>query len=114
MARTAKKKIGVYDEGISLIDDVDSFDFIGAGVSLSAVGSDVDVNIPGGGSVVIITITGTIDDSNITFTATSEPAQLVINGGIYKPTGGSITWSYLAGTITLSSPVGTGGSIYGF
>ena len=70
------------------------------------------MNIPGGG-LTIITLTGTIDDSNVTFTAGSEPTQLVINGGIYKPAGGAITWTYVAGTIILSSPVGSGGSVYG-
>lgn len=114
MARTSKKKIGVYDEGISLIDDVDTFDFVGAGVTATASLGDVEVNIPGGGGgLTIITLTGTIDDSNVTFTAGSEPTQLVINGGIYKPTGGAIAWTYVAGTITLSNPVGTGGSVYG-
>ncbi len=67
----------------------------------------------GSGGVTIITISGTIDDSNVNFTATSEPTLLNINGGFYQQTGGAITWTYLAGAITLSSPVGTGGSIYG-
>lgn len=114
MTRTSKKKIGVYDEGVSLVDDVDTFDFVGAGVTATATLGDVEVNIPGVATLTVITLTGTIDDSNVTFTAGSEPTQLVINGGIYKTTGGAITWSYVAGTITLSSPVGTGGSIYGF
>lgn len=60
-----------------------------------------------------ITIAGTPDDSNVTFTATSQPTYLVINGATYSSTGGAITWSYVAGTITLSSPVGAGGSIFG-
>ena len=72
----------------------------------------------GGGStsssgISIITITGTIDDSNTSFTATSQPTLLNINGAFYQKTGGAITWTYVAGTITLSSAVGTGGSIYG-
>lgn len=61
----------------------------------------------------ILAATGTIDDSNATFTFTSEPSLLVINGGIYQQTGGAITWSYSAGTATLSVAVGTGGSIFG-
>lgn len=61
----------------------------------------------------VITVSGTIDDSNVTFTAASQPTLLFINGAAYQTTGGSITWSYLAGTITLSSPVGVGGSIFG-
>ena len=59
--------------------------------------------------------TGTIDDTNVDFTFTQLPAIIVINGGEYRQTGGSITWTWNAGTLTatLSSPVGTGGSIYG-
>ncbi len=60
-----------------------------------------------------LTISGTIDDSNTTFTSSVEPKYLVINGVWYKPTGGSITWSWSGGTITLSSPIGSG-VIWGF
>lgn len=73
----------------------------------------------GGGSstpssgLTIITVTGTIDDSNATFTMTSKPTLVNINGAFYQSTGGAITWSYSGGTLTLSSPVGTGGQIYG-
>lgn len=65
------------------------------------------------GSFTILTATGTIDDSNVTFTFTSEPSLVNVNGAFYKQTGGAITWTYGGGTVTLSSPVGTGGSIYG-
>lgn len=61
----------------------------------------------------ILTATGTINDSNVTFTFISQPLLLVINGAMYIPVGGAITWSYLLGTVTLSVPVGTNGSIYG-
>lgn len=64
-------------------------------------------------SLTVKTVTGTIDDSNVTFTSASEPTLLNINGSFYQKTGGSFTWSYAAGTITISSPVGTGGSIFG-
>ena len=66
-----------------------------------------------GGIGAPITITGTIDDSNMAFTAPEEPTLLVINGGVYQQTGGAITWTYLTGNITISSPVGLGGSIFG-
>lgn len=61
----------------------------------------------------IITVSGTINDSNMTFTAAVLPTLLNINGAFYKQTGGAITWTYAVGTITLSSPIGTGGSIFG-
>ncbi len=64
-------------------------------------------------ALAIIAVSGTIDDSNKTFTAASQPTLLNINGSFYAPTGGNITWTYVAGTITLSSLIGTGGSIFG-
>ena len=107
------RPVEILDEGVSLTSNVGSIDFVGVGVSATG-NPDVTVTIAGGiGSSGIITITGTVDDSNNSFTSASEPTVLVINGGTYKKTGGSITWTYSAGTITLSSPVGVGGTIYG-
>ncbi len=63
--------------------------------------------------ITIIAVTGTIDDSNVTFAATAEPTLLNINGAFYDKTGGAITWTYVVGVITLSSPIGTGGAIFG-
>lgn len=65
------------------------------------------------GTSALLTVTGTIDDSNLTFTVTEEPAVLLINGGMYRRTAGAITWTYSGGTITLSEPVGSNGAIYG-
>lgn len=65
------------------------------------------------GGFSVIAVIGTINDSNVTFTATSQPTLLNINGAFYQKTGGAITWTYSGGTITLSSAVGTGGNIYG-
>lgn len=41
--------VSVEDEGIVLTPTVASIDFVGAGVTASAVGNDVTVTIPGGG-----------------------------------------------------------------
>lgn len=72
------------------------------------------INSSGGGGVTLLNITGgTINDTNKAFTFVSQPTLVNINGAFYPPTGGAITWSYLTGTVTLSSPVGTGGEIYG-
>jgi len=69
----------------------------------------------GGSAVTLLATASTIDDSNTAFVFPSLPALLVINGAEYQQTGGSITWSWTAGTKTasLSSPVGLGGSIFG-
>lgn len=89
----------------------------GSGITLthaiSGQRNDILIDSTGGGGFTELAITGTIDDSNVTFTAASEPTYLIINGAMYKKTGGAITWSYSVGNITLSSPVGQGGSIYG-
>ena len=47
MARTARKKIAIRDEGVILIDDVDSIDFTGDGVTGTASGSDITETISG-------------------------------------------------------------------
>ena len=85
--------------------------FTGATVSQSADGTTT-VAISSSG-LSPIAVTGTINDSNVTFTAASTPTLLIINGAMYTQTGGAITWSIAGTTITLSSPVGSGGSILG-
>ena len=62
----------------------------------------------GGGNINFETPTGTIDDSNDTFTVANEPLYIVVNGAQMFEGGG---YSYLAGTITLDNPIGTGGFI---
>lgn len=71
------------------------------------------VDAAGSSGITVIAIAGVINDANVSFTSASEPTLLVINGASYQATGGAITWAYVAGAITLSSPVGTGGSIFG-
>lgn len=66
-----------------------------------------------GGGFEIITVSGTIDNSNVTFSAATEPTALSINGPIYQQTGGAYTWTYVGTTITLNQPVGEGGTIFG-
>lgn len=79
----------------------------------------MEVVQPGGGTggsgktLTPQTPIGTVDDSNLIFTVTHDPVYIVINGATY--TAGTGIWaSYAAGTITLSSPVGTGGFITSF
>ncbi len=92
----------------------------GGGPTLTA-GSNITLTTTDGtttvaassGAISFLSATGTINDVNVTFTFASLPIALIINGALYQQSGGAITWSYLAGTVTLSSPVGTGGSIVG-
>lgn len=62
------------------------------------------------GSYSTLTATGTIDDSNTTFTFVSEPKEIVINGLSYIKNSG---WAWSTPTATLDFPVGSGGKIYG-
>jgi len=88
----------------------------GAGITISYadVGQrrDVTISLSGPGGFAVLAVTGTLDDSNMTFTVASLPTLVIINGASYASTGGAITWAYVAGTLTLSSPVGVGGNIY--
>jgi len=111
MGRTAKKKIAIKDEGVTLIDDVDSIDFSGAGITGTAVGNDVTETV-GATGVSQLTATGTVDDSNTAFTFASKPSIVVVNGASYRENKGW-TWAALTLTVTLDSPVGDGGDIYG-
>ena len=93
----------------------------GGAITWTYSGGAITISVPvgTGGSIFgiasfsLIVINGTIDDSNTSFTSTSQPTLLCFNGGLYQPTGGAITWTYSGGNLTTSSPVGTGGSIFG-
>lgn len=67
--------------------------------------------VGGGGSTLQFeTPIGAVDDSNVTFTVVHTPLFIIVNGGAYTAGTGVFT-SYVAPTITLSSPVGVGGFI---
>lgn len=53
MARTAKKKLRILDEGVELVADADSIDFSGAGVAGNFVANDVFEVIPAGRSITV-------------------------------------------------------------
>lgn len=63
-----------------------------------------------GSGMIELPATGTVDNSNKTFTFTEEPLVIVINGATYKKGAG---WSWSVLTATLDNAVGVGGSIYG-
>lgn len=85
----------------------------GTNVTISTNGNGQKVINAVGAALAVITVTGTVDDSNKTFTAATKPTLLNINGAFYLPTGGSYTWTYVGTTITLNAAVGVGGSIFG-
>lgn len=92
----------------------------GSGVTITAVANNTtkytDITIASsasGSTLTSETPTGTVDDSNVTFIVLHEPLYIVVNGSQYT-VGTGIYVSYIAGVITLSSAVGTGGFIRSF
>lgn len=110
MARTAKG-VTLRDEGSS-VGDFNILNFIGSGVSVANAGNGVaSITISsGGGSLAVLAATGTVDDSNLTFTFASTPTVVVVNGAVYAD-GYGVTIIGLSAVI--NNPVGTGGFIYG-
>lgn len=83
----------------------------GSGVSYNNANGRNDVTITGsGGSLSVLTATGTVDDSNTTFTFVSEPTIVNVNGASYVH-GHGVTIS--STTATLDNPAGVGNFVYG-
>lgn len=73
--------------------------------------NDITISATGGsGAFSILAATGTVDNSNTTFTFASEPTLVVVNGTSYRNGFGvTITGT----TATLDNPPGVGGDVYG-
>jgi len=64
MARTAKKKIELLDEGISVVEDIDSIDVTGLGADATAVDQDATLDVPFRGvNVTTLTVSATAPTS---------------------------------------------------
>jgi hypothetical protein len=76
--------ISVSDEGSVITSGVTSFDFTGSGVTASAVGTAVTVNIPGGGggggSYTRTTYTATAGQTTFSATYTVNYVEVYLNG----------------------------------
>lgn len=89
----------------------------GGGVPSLTAGSGVVLTPKSDGGFVVTSTSGTpfeptsgtIDNSNVTFTFVTKPTLINVNGTFYREGKG---WSWLAGTATLDNPVGTGGDIF--
>lgn len=68
------------------------------------------VSTSGSSTVSILVATGTVDDSNVTFTFASTPQIVVVNGMSYITAHGV---TIVTTTATLDSPAGVGGFVYG-
>jgi hypothetical protein len=71
--------ISVSDEGSLLTSGVTSFDFTGSGVTASAVGTAVTVNVPGG-TYIRTTITATAGQTSFTANYTVNYVEVYVNG----------------------------------
>jgi hypothetical protein len=70
----------VSDDGSLLTSGVTSFDFTGAGVTATAVGTAVTVAIPGGGTYTRTTITATAGQTSFTASYTVNYVEVYVNG----------------------------------
>lgn len=82
----------------------------GITITTNALTDAITINASGAAGLNKETPVGAIDDSNVTFTVANTPFYISVNGLIYN-VGDGLFSSYVAGTITLTSPVGTGGFI---
>lgn len=70
----------------------------------------IDITGTGAGGLKYLVATGTVDNSNTTFTFTSTPTLVVVNGVSYRNGHGvTITGT----TAVLDNPAGTGGDVWG-
>ncbi len=108
------KGIGLYVNGSKKLLTAQTINLVpGTGISITYLHTygrnDITISATGSASLLPITVTGTVDDSNKSFTAASAPNIVIVNGTSYRDGHGCA----IVGTaITLDNPVGTGGDIY--
>ena len=76
-----KKRIDIQEEGVSITPDVNSINFIGDGVTASAIGDDVTVNIPGGTGTVTYYLNESVTQApykEFTSILTASPEQTIV------------------------------------
>lgn len=102
--------VTIKDEGLTLVDNVGSIDFVGAGVSGDLVGVDVTETIPGGGGTYTPeTPVGVVNGANAVFTITSANLFALYLNGAFQTAGG-VDYTLVGTTITYVSapPTGSG------
>jgi hypothetical protein len=76
-----KKRIDIQEEGVSITPDVNSINFTGDGVTASAIGDDVTVNIPGGMGTTTYYLNESVTQTpykEFTSTLTASPEQTIV------------------------------------
>ena len=103
MARTAQKKVSILDEGVLLVDDVDSINFTGPGHSGSAIDNDVTEDFSGGsgggGYTYAEVPAGALDGVNTVFVLAHTPTAPAVMNVVLN---GASQWQDLAGDYTVS------------
>ena len=110
------KGIGLYIGGAKKLLTAQQINLV-AGSNVSIVynhangRNDITISATGGsGAFSLLIATGTINDTNTSFTFASEPTIVVVNGASYRH-GSGVTISGV--NVTLDNPVGQNGDIYG-
>ncbi len=98
--QTTGRPLTIKDEGVSLNTDVDSIDFIGAGVAGSAVGNAITEDI-GGSMANKETPVGIVNGSNKVFTVTNTPTAIFVNG-MLQTEGATEDYTYVDATKTIT------------
>ena len=80
--------VSIKDEGVTIVTDVSSINAVGAGVTASAIGPDVTLTVPGGGSSLSKeTPTPAVDGVTVAFSVTNLPKFVQLNGAIQEDGG---------------------------
>jgi len=82
---TSGTPVEVRDEGVQKTAGVSSFDFVGAGVTVTATGGAATVTIPGGGSAVAV------KDEGVSKTSAATSLDFVGTGVTVTNSGGDVT-----------------------
>lgn len=111
MARTQRKKLRILEEGVELVQDVDSLNFTGAGITGSNTGNDVTetVSSTGGSGTPATTVT---DETTYSITpavgvSTNYAREDHTHGTPSTPTKATVGLSNVDNTSDASKPIST-------
>ena len=96
---TGSAQISVLDEGSQVTADVDSFNFTGAGVTATASGNDVTINVPSSTSAV----TSLIASTGISTSAATGNVTVTNTGVTQLTAGTNISVSGATGNVTINA-----------
>lgn len=91
----SNQMLSILDEGITVLDNVTSINGVGAGITITSLGSEAIFTIPGSASFSLTTETpsGVVDGTNTIFTVAHNPQFVALNGLIQTANGIDFTLS---------------------